>query len=480
MPGFATPGLLFAGNSSAPERRFLGEVLAGLRKNGYTRLVEPCAGAFAGSLVAAGAGWKPDQIEASDVTLFSSVAGGMLAGNDLSLLGVTLDAQPVELPDADVATQAAFLLWVQLRARLEAKPDVPYWHNLVTDLAGRAIEHQAAIRKKLTQMQQRIGGLAYQPLDMWEHLTRAAADPKTVIYVNPPTYSAGFEKFFDTGGRLAWHEPRYDVFDPATGPQRLMDLMDGLPAMLIMIHETETGQAAHPRPVFARPGAAGRTGYVLSNRPGEIFGITGGPKVSVRDPGDVGPADFPILPVDHDLAPDMHVAMFPVKAATANYYRDLWMHRLTAEPYPGNLLVTVDGYVAAVIGYSIDNMARPLAQDERVNRSVMLRYAAGAPHAALRTGRLAAMLALQQPTAELAAGPAGSLFVAASRGVVTVNFTRFTEAKQQRGLMKRINKTPHEDGWKLTYYAPWQHKAPGEVLAEFLKREAQWRNSRKS
>src|SRR5262249_38696837 len=134
MSGFATPGLLFAGNTSAPERRYFRQVLTGLRERGYTPLVEPCAGAVAGSPIAAGAGWKPGQIEASDVTLFSSVVGTLLAGGDLAKLAVTLDGQPVELPDADLATQAAFLLWVQLRARLEAKPTVYYWRSLVEDL----------------------------------------------------------------------------------------------------------------------------------------------------------------------------------------------------------------------------------------------------------------------------------------------------------------------------------------------------------
>ena len=39
----------------------------------------------------------------------------------------------------------------------------------------------------------------------------------TALWLQPPTYAAGFEKWYDTGGRMTWKEPEYGIFDPKTG-----------------------------------------------------------------------------------------------------------------------------------------------------------------------------------------------------------------------------------------------------------------------
>jgi hypothetical protein len=478
MPaGFASPDVLFAGNSAAPERRFYRHVLGGLREAGYTRYVEVGAGSFAAALVALDAGWEPAQMETSDVTLYSSIVGTMLSGGDLAALGIALDGEPIQLPDADLATQAAFLLWAQLRARMEARPDAAYWRNVVVDLTERAVEHQAAIRKQLTQLQARLGGISYRPLDMWEHITEAAGDPHCVILAAPPTYKSGFEKFFDTGGRLGWAEPRYDVFDPDTGFRRLAEMMTGVPALLLCLQEGLTRQAAAPA-VFARPNGPGRTCYVITNRPDDVFAITGGPKVLPRSPADVASAGLPPLPLDWEPGKDSKAEVYPVKGNVADYYRGLWMHRLAATPGSYNMLVAVDGFAAGILGYSADPMIRPYSMESRWVRHILLRFAFGAPHRELRMTRLATMLALQRHVCEAALGTGAAIYLAASEGLITVEMTRFPEAKGLRGLMKLANKQPHPDGFKLTYAAPWSKKPNDDVLREFLAKEAKWRATR--
>jgi hypothetical protein len=477
MPaGFASPDVLFGGNSGAPERLFYRVILEKLRGR-YTRYCEVGVGSFAASMVAADAGWKPSQMESSDVTLYSSIVGTMLARGNLADLGVRLDGDLVELPDTDLLTQAAFLLWVQLRARMEARPDVEYWRNICHDLTVRARAHQEAIRGQLAKLNDRLGGVNYRPMDMWDHIPEVLDDPCAIVHAAPPSYPSGFEVFFNTDGRLTWNEPPYDVFDPATGFDRLADMMRDSPALLICLQECQPRTYALPRPVFATPIGMGRHTYVITNRPDEIFAITGGPHVVPRRMGEITPSSHPPMPVDYDLRPDAQVAMIPVKAQVADYYRDIWLHRLAATPGSYNVLVTIDGYVACVIGFSIEPISRPYPGAAHI-RHLLLRYGVGAPHVTLRTGRLATMFALQKPVAELAVGTGGALYLAASRGLMTVQMTRYQESKEMRGLMRRINKQPHPDGFKLTYAADWQDKRPNEVLAEFLAIEARWRAER--
>lgn len=477
MPaGFASPDVLFGGNSGAPERLFYRVILEKLRGR-YTRYAEVGVGSFAASMVAADAGWKPGQMESSDVTLYSSIVGTALSGGDLASLGMRLDGDLVELPDTDQLTRAAFLLWVQLRARMEARPDVEYWRNICHDLTARAKAHQEAIRGQLAKLQDRLGGIKYQPSDMWDHIPEVMDDPHAIVLAAPPSYPAGFEVFFNTAGRLTWDEPPYDMFDPADGFDRLADLMRDAPALLICLQECQPKTYSLPRPVFATPIGMGRHTYVITNRPDEIFAITGGPHVVPRRMGEIAPSTHPPLPVDYDLRTDAKVEMVAVKAQVADYYRDIWLHRLAATPGAYNVLVTIDGYVACVIGYSIETMSRPYPGATHL-RSLLLRYGVGAPHVTLRTGRLATMFALQRPVAEIAVGVGGQVYLAASTGLITVQMTRYPESKEMRGLMRLTNKTDHPDGFKLTYSAPWRRQANADVLAEFLAKETRWRDQR--
>jgi hypothetical protein len=161
-------------------------VMRRLREVGYERVVEPYAGAFIMPSVHAVAGWPGRSIFTSDVSMYTSVHGYALAGRDVRELGIRLDGNPLELT-GDPIVDAAHVLYVQGRVRTEAKPDVPYWKEVVTDLDRRKEEHVNAIRSALEKQGERLAGMTYEVEDMWRHIGRVADDPKTVISCNPPT-----------------------------------------------------------------------------------------------------------------------------------------------------------------------------------------------------------------------------------------------------------------------------------------------------
>jgi hypothetical protein len=478
VPGFASPAILFLNSWDQPERAFCHEVFKALPGRGYTRYVEPCAGAFAMPMVAQNAGWLPTQMECSDVSLYTAIVGGLLAGHDLAGLDVRVDGDPVALPGQPL-DQAAHLLWVQLLCRTQARPEVDYWKTLIDDLTDNRQTHVDSITGRLALMVERLSGMNYRPQDMWSHMEQVVNDPHTIVNCNPPTYFKGFERFFDTKGRLTWAEPTYAFFDPATGVDRLVHMFDGAPALLLCLQQKPPGQACHPRPVFARDLSLGQYVYLISNRPDEVFAITGGPKVSRHAVPDLTPGNLAILPSNYDVRPDSVVAAVPVKQPVADYYRALWMHRLVGDPGGNNLLVLVDNQVAGVIGYSLASLSKPYTSDSRWSRHAILRFAIGAPHQTLRTTRLATMVALQRSTLELTATPATAMFVQASEGIVTVEYTRHDESKGLRGLMTRIEKRKKPpDGNQLIYAADWQGHDYGQVLTDFVRKEQRWRAER--
>ena len=93
------------------EQRYLVNLIKNAAKNGYTRFVEPCAGTFAMSNLAIQNGYKPEQIETSDVSMMSSVMGYAITGKPLDELEIHAQGfSDEELLDPAVALYAQMYL----------------------------------------------------------------------------------------------------------------------------------------------------------------------------------------------------------------------------------------------------------------------------------------------------------------------------------------------------------------------------------
>ena len=472
--GFTSPGVMFVGPIPKVVRDFMAPVLKGLRSKGYEKFVETCSGSLAVSILATETGWKPSEIEASDVTLYSSVLGYLCGGRDLSELNVQLDGEPLEL-EGSPERQAAIILYTDMKVRMEKKDHIPYWADLVEDLEVRADEHLTDIENQLKTTRARLGGLDYQPLDLWDHIEQVANDPKAVISCNPPSYTSGYETFFDTGGRITWSEPDYRVFDPAVGYDELMEYAKDKPALFLFYYE-DLEPGTYPDPLFVRPKGMQKRSYVLSNRPEEITAINGGPKIAPRPGSGIEKAeDRPILPLNYEITEESVIQGFPVDTKEADYYRAIWMHKFKTSGGSYNILYTIDGYAAGIVGYALDPLTRPLGPPTFL---ALLRFAFGAPHNLFRTTRLITMMSLRKQELEMFRNAKNSLHLEACRGLITNARTKYPESKSLRGIMK-LKSRKEEDGQNmLIYVADWNGLETREdVLKAWLKKERHWQKT---
>ena len=192
MAFFMDPGAMFLGCLNGVEQKFLIELIKTARRSGYTRFVEPCAGTFAMANLAIQSGFKPEQIETSDVNMMTSVMGYAITGQSLEPLQIHAQGfSDEELLDPAVA------LYAQIYLRTSKSAGNEYFHNILRDLNDRREEHIESIRRQLEATKSLLGGMSYRPLDMWDHLREVKDDPHTIIVANPPTYFAGYEKFSD-------------------------------------------------------------------------------------------------------------------------------------------------------------------------------------------------------------------------------------------------------------------------------------------
>ena len=471
MAMFQNPGTFFVGGTLTPvEQRFIAVLLKNAHKQGYTRFVEPCAGAFAMSHIAAQCGYKPSEIEASDVSMFTSIMGYAITGQSLEELEIRADGfTNEELLDPAVALYA----WKYLKATRNAGRE--YGYELMVDLEARREYYIDSLRAQLDRAKQLLHGMSYRPLDMWKHLEECYDDPHCIVIANPPTYTAGFEKWYDTGGRMTWKEPEYGIFDPKTGLTELYDKMSDAKCLLMCYEENAPGLTAG-HPVFARYGVRdGINVYLTTNRPDEATMLAEGKMITRPNEGKLEPLDCSILPRDYEITRKSKIQITQIERTAAQYYRKLWTHNFVGSSAPINMAVLIDGKLAGVFG--LDKSALTMgAFGTQVSDAVFLMYGMTVPDKTYRLGRLLQMLTQNKA---LIMSICTDLEKEKAKTLKTVQMTKYPESKEMRGLMELTKKVPDKKmGWRLTYESPLYDRTNEETLDEWLRREERWQKQR--
>lgn len=360
MPGFTSPGLFFLGTVVPKEQWFLSRVFEGARHAGYTRFVEPAAGAFAMCGLARPVGWSTEQLDASDVSMLSAILGYAAMGRRVDALEIQLH-EPVLAPLALDRGDPDHALYAQMICRYLIKAGRLYWREIVTDMVTRHESIVADIVTQLARLKEALYGFRYRSYCMFQHLTEVLDDPHTLISLNPPTMTSGFEKFYNTGGRMTWNEPTYRLFKPATDLPALADVCRDAKALVVFYEEQPVG-GTHLPAVFGRGGALknkadmasvrSMNAYLSSNRPDEVVALAEGRKIARRPELGLRPAAYPIIPHTHVPTADSTITRVLLDKFQSLYYRQLWTHRFLSG---GNMVngvgILLDGYLAGVFAY---------------------------------------------------------------------------------------------------------------------------------
>ena len=461
MAFFMNPGAMFLGCLGTSEQKFLVKLIRTAAESGYTRFVEPCAGTFAMSNLAVQNGFRPEQIETSDVSMMPTVLGYAITGQSLEPLEI--HAQGFD--DKELLDPAT-VLYAQLYLRTSKSAGNEYYHNILEDLRLRKKEHIADIERQISVIRNLLHGMSYRPLDMWAHMKEVLDDPHALVIANPPTYFSGYEKFYDTQGKMTWKEPEYQLFNPETGHKQFYDLCMDAKALVICYQEKRPGEAVG-HTIYARAGTrADLHAYITTNREEEAVALANGKKIKRQTESKLEPLDCSILPLDYEITEESKVQIVPVKAAQAQYYRVLWTHNFVGSSATWNRAVLIDGYVAGVFGLS------KMASD-----SIFVWYVMKVPHEKYRLGRLCYMLAQNKSFVDTLLDSIDQEKVVKMR---TAMLTKYPENKEVRGIMKLASRTEDKkNGFKLTYEADLiKGRTEEQTLAEWIRREQQWHESR--
>lgn len=484
MPGFTLPGILFLATLSKPELVFLRDLFARAYSAGYRRLVEPAAGALAMSHLARQAGWPAEALEASDVSLFSAIFGYAASGQSLAPLQIEAEGF-----DAEELLDPATALYAQMICRYARMGEkAHYWAEVVRDLRLRREQVVADLRAQVERARATLGGMSYRTLDLFDHMDEVWDDPTALVALNPPTITAGFERFYDTGGRVRWAEPQYRMFDPSTGIPQLAERARDAKALVVLYEETDYGRT-HLPPVFVRgaalkaPGDPGyirtRNAYLTANRPDEIQALHDGRPYYRPKGATLERAEIKVLPDTHKITPASTLALVPLSPPQAAYYRALWTHRIVGSPtMRDNLGLVIDGYLAGVYGYDRAWLANGHFGQFDTEPTICLQYGMVPPRSTgPRLSRLLTMVALTRESLALVLSP---LELSKVKEITSAQITRYPEAKEMRGLMKLASRRPGPNGtYRLSYHAPVVEKPLEAVMAEWWQNEERYSRCRK-
>jgi hypothetical protein len=478
---------VFLGSVETNERKFLAELLENERlKSRYRKLVEPAGGSFAVATLASTHGWDVKLMDLSDVSIFSAILGCAVNGEDLSVLNLRLDGEPMKFTGSPVhqAAEALFMnLLVRNEVALERKPSA-YMAGIVEALALERESHIAKIEEKVAQIAQRLSGARYRNLDLFEHIAECKSDPEVFVVLNPPTYKAGFEKMFDTGGRMEWDEPPYEIFDPFAGPRMIDEEMAEAECLSVCLRIAEPEDMEGVETVYSRHGPGTMHTYYVSNRPEEIVEYLGGKRAAPKGGAALERPPAPIMPRDHVITKRSKIEVRKITAAHAEYFKQLWAHRIQSSGAPANFVVLIDGFVANVfgtdLGPSIPGGIKQANGDHWLRESMLLTYSFSPPHDIYgRLTLLGTRVAMQRAVVMQTAGPTLTLHAHCCTYLVTVMLTRYPEAKGNRGLLELVERRDDpEHGYRLIYRGEIEDKPFEQVLAEWLDKEERWLRNR--
>lgn len=464
---FASPGSLFIGQVHSDQQKFIKQIMINAKAQGFTRIVEPCAGSFAMSNLAVQAGFKPEQIEASDVTLYSSVFGYAIMGKPLDDLEIHIEGFSNE-----ECKDPATVLYAMLYHRLRKSAGNDYGYSMLRDMELNRESHIKDFQTSLDHAKKILHGINYRPLDLIDHLNEVKDDEKTLIVAQLPTYKGGYEQQFNFGDMVTWKEPSYNIFDPETGRRDVMvDLMGDANALILAYEECKVGETAG-FPIFCRHNSRGDFNvYQTTNKPEVALQLSNGTMISRANEDKTQKLNCSIMPLDYEITEKTKIGIKKITASIAKYYRNLWTHNFQGGGGMVNLdfALFADGLLWGVMGIALQPPASV------AGNQMMLIYGITPQHAYLRLHRLMVMLSMSKPLI--------APYVAADKMknykyMQTSMITKYPESKEMRNVMKCYNKDKSKLGYKLQYRAELTDKKPYEILKEFLKKEKLWQQNR--
>ena len=465
---------IFLGITQTDQRKYLTRLLTFLQPN-YDKIIIPACGEFTIIKCALEAGFKPEQIYASDISLYSSLLGFIFSGQSVDDLEfrLNLDYQDEYKALGSDIEKAAFIMWLMKLKQL--RPHVTYEKMYYDEFIENRDVYLEQLTDQIAKMDEQYHGINYSLKDMRAEM-EDEHDGRTIIVQNPPVFSKGYEKMFDFTGVIDFN-PEVPEFDWKKEYMNYYHQSLEKPELYIWYRSTNLEGIAPENVLFGKQIKGSKFDYWLINHPDVVKDFDKKGMLLYKNVKDHGNMHWPIIPHDHEIKPDSVIYFKQVDADTALYYRDLFAHKLGNTKAESYYLMFVDGFVFATTGMMTGQMFKmmtnrvfenygfnaPLDKYPRANRLLMLAITCEEFADVIRRST-----ARFNRTYEL-------------KGLRTTCLAKYRKVKLNNGILNVEHREKMPNGlYKIMYDTDFHKGGFSDVLKRFLTEEAEYAKSKEA
>lgn len=416
---------IFQGKTISPVREYIANLINECKPK---RILMPCAGSFAVVFLLSDEQRKVTYC--SDINLYSSIIGYLADGdcdNVTEKLGLHVKGQTEDAEDIDVLAEAMYRMALE-----QIKPNNEYGISKRKSMEIKHDELIEQIKADLMNCKERLSGIHYDIVDF-----RNVVDDLRegdFLYVNPPTYSGGYEKMFPYE-EIVWDKPDIAFFEDKEY-QALVNRMLESDATVV-VYSQKLVKIDNANIVYAQYMGGGRTDYIISNRAFIGYAKTENKKNKVEL--------FPIYN-DEEITPDSRINMIEVDKDTCLYYRDLFVHKLGVAKAERYYLMLIDGKVVTAFGL----------YERKFNamKSNCIDEVFGISISSIRYKRLGKLFMMCLTSGDFKKHLMSRMQMGARtlKGIKTSSKTSHWEGKTDRGVMRLTKREQQNNGTFLVVY----------------------------
>ena len=416
---------IFQGKTISPVREYIANLINECKPK---RILMPCAGSFAVVFLLSDEQRKVTYC--SDINLYSSIIGYLADGdcdNVTEKLGLHVKGQAEDAEDIDVLAEAMYRMALE-----QIKPNNEYG---ISKRKSMEIEHDELIEQikaDLMKCKERLSGIHYDIVDFREVVEDLHEGD--FLYVNPPTYSGGYEKMFPYD-EIQWDKPDIAFFEDKEYEALVNKMLDS--DATVVVYSKKRVKIENANIIYAQYMGGGRTDYIISNK--QFVGYAKSENKANKI------AIYPIYN-EEEITPDSKVEMLEVDKETCLYYRDLFVHKLGTTKAECYYLMLIDGRVVTAFGLH--------RRDFFSAKSNYIEEVFGISVSSVRYKRLGKLFMMCLTSGEFKKYLMSRMLMGARtlKGIKTSSKTSHWEGKTDRGVMKLVKREQQNNGTFLVVY----------------------------
>jgi len=469
---------IFLGGIPSDQRKYLRTLFEYYRTEVGIKTVHiPCTGQNTIVKAALEAGFLPEQIFSSDISLFSSILGYYYTDQPIEELDfevISPDFYDLYKSQEDDLGRVSVLMYIMKYCQL--RQEVFYENTFRHEMLYAQEKYLDDIKQKLVKAKHSYEGVDYQIRDVRDYFNGQIKTGKTdLILMNPPAFSRGYEKMFDFKDHI-----KYDI------PVAEFDFNKEYFAMYAASHREESpflwytsrdimDRIHHSEIIYAKENGKDKYSYFMTPNPELLYDFDGLYKVLYKTNSSANAVKYKMYPKDRELTNEDKIQIKEVTKETALYYRDLFAHRLGATVAEIYFAIFVNGMLLSVSGfntsflrrlqesYIFENFCFSISHDkyENLNRLSMMCLISGDMYKYLEAKTLKNSAYVELKTFR------------------TVCLTKYRKSKLNNGLLTLESKEKMPNGtYKLAYeHAFYMERTFSDCLRIFLDKDVRIKKS---